>query len=54
MEENRINFPRKKEKKKISKKEKKKVERERERAYWCGTRWFVITDKATEMASQCV
>jgi hypothetical protein len=32
MEENRINFPRKKEKKKISKKEKKKVERERERA----------------------
>jgi hypothetical protein len=30
MEENRINFPRKKEKKKISKKEKKKVERERE------------------------
>jgi hypothetical protein len=26
MEENRINFPRKKEKKKISKKEKKKVE----------------------------
>jgi hypothetical protein len=31
MEENRINFPRKKEKKKISKKEKKKVEY-RERA----------------------
>jgi hypothetical protein len=42
------------EKENFKEREEKSRERERESAYWCGTRWFVITDKATEMASQSV